>query len=317
METISVYFAVDNVMAVPLAVTIESILASKAPDTHLDLHVLSCGIWGTSKAAISKMVGKRADITFHELGRDIYRRLDALWLGTARAVPPAVFARLVAGSVLPARVRRAIYLDVDIVVRRDLQPLWKEADAGAPIVAVIDLPNDRRSASILENLSVTDRDAYDLRADTPYFSAGVLVLDIEVQRAGAETAIIEIMRRNPNLKFADQDALNAYFAGRVSLTDPRWNQMEAAYWDLAPERQPHDAEAIEQIRDDPHLIHYTGRPKPWMRGCTHPRLAEWNTAFARTPWAKSFRMPAREAATYVQRAARVGRRRLQRLVWSS
>lgn len=311
-EPISIYFAVDNVMAMPLAVTIESILASKAPATRLDLHVLSCGIGKSAQRQITRSVGQRAEITWHPIGGNVYRRLDALWLGTRRPVPPAVFARLLAGSILPTRVHRAIYLDVDVIVRRDLTPLWREADDGAPLVAVVDLPDDRRFASILERISERDRAREGVSEQTPYFNAGVLVMDLDVQRAGAEVETIDIMSRNPELMFADQDALNIRFAGEVKLVDPRWNQMEATFWNLEPHRQPHDEVTLAAIRDDPAIVHYTGRPKPWVRGAKHPWLELWKETFERTPWSAPGRVALLTATTFAERALRVARRRLRR-----
>src|SRR5208337_4235492 len=64
------------------------------------------------------------------------------------------------------------------------------------------------------------------------------------------------------------------------------------------ERSPLDQATFDQLRNDPFIVHFNARRKPWHLGCNHP----WRDAFLkyvdRTPWA-GFR-PARRPQSFQQ-----------------
>lgn len=60
---------------------------------------------------------------------------------------PIVFARYVLQDLLPASVERVIYLDLDVLVQKDLAELWDIDMEGHPIAAA------RTSFRMLEETS--------------------------------------------------------------------------------------------------------------------------------------------------------------------
>ena len=42
---------------------------------------------------------------------------------------------------------------------------------------------------------------------------------------------------------------------------------------------------VEAARIDPAVVHYTDRPKPWHRECTHPWASQWLEVAAETEFA--------------------------------
>lgn len=48
---------------------------------------------------------------------------------------PIVFARYLVQDILPTTIERAIYLDQDVLVQKDLAPLWEIDLQGFPIAA--------------------------------------------------------------------------------------------------------------------------------------------------------------------------------------
>lgn len=287
---IHVAFASDEVTAIPVGVAIASLLETRAASSFLEIHVLSCGMTNGSKARIGQVVSDLARggcrLTWHEISGARAKRLEDFYVRSDRPYPPASYARLLLGDLVSPEVGRVIYMDSDIVAQTDLAPLWMLMGQDEDILAVQDLPHDSdQIGRLLRTISDEDRKEYGLTVDHVYFQSGILVLNLAPFRAGIVEDVAKVLKKYPGLSFPDQDALNIVFARRHRLIDPRWNQMSAVYWYKPETERPYDPDLFEKLRDDPWIIHYSGRPKPWEKGCDHPLADRWHGFFARTPWA--------------------------------
>ncbi len=194
------------------------------------------------------------------------------------------FARLFLPKLL-AGVRKVVYLDSDIVVRRDLAPLFDDGVRAAAVGAVLDYPllllAERRQFMGREQPRRVDeyiRDFLGLKAPEKYFNAGVLVIDIDrFSDAGVlDRAAHFISRKGRGAILNDQDALNVALQGEVDLIDPRWNYMPQFAGMV--ERLGATADAMSVLRqcsDDPWIIHYAGE-KPWD---PHGTPNRWEAAY--------------------------------------
>ena len=91
-----------------------------------------------------------------------------------------------------------------------------------------------------------------------------------------ERAVEYIRRYHDQLHYGDQDALNAALAGRWRPLPPEWNVMSTIYWLHSWPDSPlkREIEAREwELLHGPKVVHYVGKKKPWMTGCTHPLRA--------------------------------------------
>ena len=99
------------------------------------------------------------------------------------------------------------------------------------------------------------------------------------REANATTALLEYLNSDRFLRAIDQEAINAVFGARIGSLDPRWNQQAEIFWEgLHYEYEqflPFSRETLQQVRDDPWIVHFSNQPKPWHYGCTHPLLGEW------------------------------------------
>lgn len=156
---------------------------------------------------------------------------------TMRFINEMSFARLLIGELLPATVRRCVYLDTDIIVERDLAPLFR-MDLGTAIVGAVPEPDaDFRRQQV--------RDMFDREGDG-YFNTGFMVIDLERWRAEdvGGRALEYCIREQP--PFVDQNALNFILHDAWLPLDETWN----SWAKLAP---------VHTGR----LLHFTGAPKPW------------------------------------------------------
>jgi lipopolysaccharide biosynthesis glycosyltransferase len=172
--------------------------------------------------------------------------------GTINGFPPSTLLRLSLEDALPDAVERLIYLDVDLIVERDLAPLFDLPLGSRGLGAAIDgiaagwLADPRR-----EDYHRYLRETLELgEGASAYFQAGVLLLDLPtLRRTDYQRKMIDTLRRfGSGLLYVDQCAANHVLKGDYEVIDPRWNV------------QPLDMKRIP----DPWITHYAGR-KPWQQ----------------------------------------------------
>ena len=181
------------------------------------------------------------------------------------------FARLYLHELLND-VARVIYLDVDMIVRRDLADLFNVDLHGKPIAAVIDYP----MVLLAEQRGVLGTPNIQYRADEyicktlgmknakNYFNSGLLVIDLAQYAASGALERIErfLMQKEPPRVFNDQDALNVALEENVEFLDPRWNCMPVLISQAKHGPISKEIESVLKLYDEPWLIHFAGR-KPW------------------------------------------------------
>ena len=157
----------------------------------------------------------------------------------------AAFLRMYAVAYLSRMdwVRKAIYVDCDIVCCGDLSPLLAVPFEGALLLA----RSEEASPEIDE---VTRR--HNL-APGSYFNSGVLVFDLADIDAGRliGQAVRLAESESSSLVFHDQCALNIAFAGRTRFLDPLCNFFVRA-------NRPDNGDSAKAL-----LLHFLDQPKPW------------------------------------------------------
>ncbi len=162
-----------------------------------------------------------------------------------------VYARLFIHRILPAEVKRLVYLDCDVFVRRPVEELFDldlEDRVFGAVEAVyhIEAQVERGFTPKLELFDPADR----------YFNSGVLVIDME-KWAAIDIVAEFLALLGPRAKdqhfldslMLDQDVLNLVFRGRWLELDYRWN-----FQNPLPEHE----------RLLPYIVHYCGYRKPWF-----------------------------------------------------
>src|SRR5215207_9992736 len=113
-------FASDEPYAQGLAVAICSALANLTPAIEPEICVLDNGLSESSRARLPRVVAAARRSKEVHLIRIPAERLRDLPSGR----PPSVYSRLLIPELVPPHVQRAVYLDADVLVRRDLSPLF-------------------------------------------------------------------------------------------------------------------------------------------------------------------------------------------------
>ncbi len=263
--------------AMPLAVTVRSALDSLRPGRRLLLFVLDGGITPENRA--------RAEASW-DRGRVEVRWLDPPLerlerLGIRDSVHLPAYFRLLIPDLLPQELTRAIYLDSDVLVLRDLERLWRTPLRGRPVGAVQDM--------VIQTMgnAFGPRDDLGVPLATPYFNSGVLLMDLRAWRTkGIGERTIRYLDRNRDwVRFLEQDALNVVLRGNWTELDLLWNVLIQGPEDTLPMVGLYPRRLFEAMAVRPYIIHFVGLGKPWLPESTHPRSDLYFACLDRTAWA--------------------------------
>jgi lipopolysaccharide biosynthesis glycosyltransferase len=194
--------------------------------------------------------------------------LDRSTLQLAPHLTPATYYRLLLPDILPASLRRAIYLDCDVIVGRDLAELWTIDLLGKPIAAVADV-------------NFRDWSKLGIDPNEGYFNAGVLLLDLELIRAQASfAAALAFSQEHPSaLTWSDQCALNKIFAGNWQMVAKHWNYQHSAF--LEDIRILGMAKARSLAVNA--VLHFNNYERPWLVDSRHPLRTHYTTILRAHP----------------------------------
>ena len=159
------------------------------------------------------------------------------------------YYRLLAQEMLPESVERVLYLDVDMIVMGSLEEFYHQDFEGKLLVACSRYGPGGTDPKRLEQLT--------LPRDTIYFNAGTLLYDLAGQRQQIDP---NILYEYPvlfyqQLKYGDQDVLNAVFYGLTKFAD--WRVYNCFDSNTTRQRQE------DRVRRSCKIFHYNGRGKPW------------------------------------------------------
>ena len=159
------------------------------------------------------------------------------------------YYRLLAQEMLPESVERVLYLDVDMIVMGSLEEFYHQDFEGKLLVACNRYGLGGTDPKRLEQLT--------LPRDTIYFNAGTLLYDLAGQRQQIDP---NILYEYPvlfyqQLKYGDQDVLNAVFYGLTKFAD--WRIYNCFDNNITRQRQE------DRVRRSCKIFHYNGRGKPW------------------------------------------------------
>jgi lipopolysaccharide biosynthesis glycosyltransferase len=291
---IVVVSATDDGYAMPLAVTIKSALDYLGPDRRMRLYVLDGGLSQETKSRLLwSWIDPRLTVEWVRPDIDLVRDLMV-----SHQVNLVTYLRLLMPLVLPAEVTRAIYLDADMLVRRDLGELWDEEQGGHAVLATVDIAAPHLDSPSC--LSTFERCKEYLAAFTPimnfrelglpgeaqYFNGGLLVADIaEWRRENFAKQMLDCLRQHrQHVLWWDQYALNVVLAGKWRPLDYRWNQ--GAHLFVYPHwrKSPLDQATFTQLRTAPWIVHFCSPTKPWHYFNNHPFRSEFFRCLDRTDW---------------------------------
>jgi lipopolysaccharide biosynthesis glycosyltransferase len=255
-DPIVIVCAADARYALPLAVTLRSVVDNLSPERRLDIYVIDDGIDPKNKQRLSDSLRFRADLHWIRPVRKGFSGLP-IWGG----MPMTTYDKLVIARLLPPAVRKAIWLDGDVLVLGDIAELWDGDISDCHVLAVQDaivpLVSSRFGVAGFRELGIPP--------EAKYFNAGVMVINAIRWREEdiAGRAISYLKRYRDRVFFLDQEGLNAVLAGKWCEVNSRWN------WNVMIDRiaraklYPGGSPFTDPGPAGPRILHFAGNLKPW------------------------------------------------------
>lgn len=270
----------DAHMEIPFLVVADSIKRHLAGDRKVLLHAFHVDPITHDRTISDALVSDTFELRFVPT--------QHFYEGTTsqKHVTSTATCRFLLPELLPD-VDRLIYLDVDVIVLRDLGELYDTDLANCALGAVVDhalvglFPlKGWRLQTETKNWLVQDyfRDIVGLSDWTAYFNSGVLLMDLERFREDRVAQIAkEFMERTRSTRFfIDQDALNHVVDGAFARLDPRWNVHAIRRVEEFRGADEHLSRVGSLWHSDPWILHYCGPGKPWD---PHGESTLWDSRF--------------------------------------
>ena len=269
-EAVNLFFACDERYLPLFGVALTSIKNHANPRRRYSAVVLHTDISREKEMEMScALASENFSLSFRNVSREL--SLFRERLHTRDYYTNATYYRLLIPALYP-RMKKALYLDSDILLRADVAalfdtPLGDALAAAVPDGFVNQVPVLRR---YVEN-------RVGVPAQMPYFNAGVLLMNlVEMRKMAFGERFVSLLSRVTFRVAQDQDYLNVLCRGRVKFLPATWNYMPFGYAEEAPE-----------------LVHFNLDMKPWQRDDIPYGEEFWACADA-TPFA---------AALHAKRAA--------------
>lgn len=283
-RNLHVVYASDDKFAEILGVSLTSLYENNKTMEQINIYVLDSGITASNKAKLNFLSEKhgRASIQWfkaknigEELQMDVSIDRGSL----------SQYARIFVSSVLPSRLKRVLYLDCDIIIAQSLEELWNLDMHGKTIAALKDA------------FSKWYRMNIDLKPNDIMFNSGVMLIDLEKwkEQKIEEKLLNFINNKKGKIQQGDQGALNAVLANDTYCFEPKFNSVtifyDFNYKEMMIYRKPpkgfYTESQIKEATEHPVIIHFTTSflsRRPWIEGCNHRYLKQWEKYKALSPW---------------------------------
>ncbi len=245
---IEIVLATDDNYLKYCAVCMFSIL--KNTTSKIRFHIFDSGVSEYAKQKIleyKKIFG--CEISFYSMAKV---KMPKFRLNREHITMPAYY-RLYIPSLLSDTIEKAIYLDCDIVVNKDIKELW-------------DYDIEKYYAGTIEDeTSIENNERLNLLKSHIYFNSGVLLLNLKkLREINLPEECFKYYENNfEKIILNDQDLLNGVFNGKCLNLPLKFNinnQMLAGQDGSHNYSKEDEKEAIENGV----IFHYTAQQKPWL-----------------------------------------------------
>ncbi|MBF2063339.1 MAG: glycosyltransferase family 8 protein [Calothrix sp. C42_A2020_038] len=272
--------AADDNYSMPLAATTCSVVANMKNPQNLSLYVIDGGISPVNKTRIiQNLKSEQVKITWIKARRSQFKNMQI-----SSTVTIAAYYRLLIPALLPSDIEKAIYIDSDVIVRSDIETLWHTEIGDKYLLAV----QDMGAPLVSSPRGLVNYQELGIPADCKYFNSGVLVFNLKKWRQdNTSLAVIKYLNDYKQyVRWFDQDGLNAILAGKWGEIDPRWNQMPYLFRFGSWQESPFSQQEYYNLLNNPYIIHYSTREKPWHDNCSHPQKELFYQYLDNSIWSK-------------------------------
>lgn len=272
---IPIVFATDENYIFYTCVAISSLARNAARETTYDISILT-GEGFPDKSLLDEVGKKYPNVTirFIKVAQEAFRNVT---INNAH-VTKATFYRLLLCDLLDDD--RCIYLDSDIVVTEDLQPLYSVELDRYYIAGCRDI--------WIDMITEENRKERRIRTGIPsmdeYVNGGVLVMNLrKIREDGIDGMLVQHMDKD--YLYEDQDIMNVCCYGKILHLPAKWNIFTMFLGKIEEMRAKGIGEdVLEAFERRQGIIHYaTPLIRPWEHAFCYANCIWWDVA---SEWAQ-------------------------------
>lgn len=224
---ISVALASNNNYAILMAALIKSIIFNHHTDEDITFYILNDKISAKNQLKINSIIKESPEIKIKWISADKVFPKNVKFPMDDSAFPFTAYLRLFAPYVVDEDVKKLIYFDVDMIVRKDISELWNIDMQNYTMAAVLDVG---KTAGCKWG-GIPNYKQLGIAEDAPYFNSGMMIINCERwKQEEIPTKVFDAMRNNiAFVNYADQYGLNVVFSGKWLQVDPLWNWFANIY----------------------------------------------------------------------------------------
>lgn len=188
------------------------------------------------------------------------------------------YYRILAINMLPQDMERILYLDADMLIKKDLTEVYEmDMDDKCPFIVCEDIEGHKRGTyeQLLDRIGI--------HQGGKYFNAGFMLMNLKyLRKMDSVNCILDAFYRiDSRYLCPDQDVLNHMYYDKVQYAPwslynlpPEWWKIDtealsrgkirfANYQEMFSGQKERFIDVTLQIRDNAHIIHYLSFLKPW------------------------------------------------------
>lgn len=255
MENMHIAFCCDNGYIMPASIMLESLMKNNE-NRHIIAHTFSDDLDDTSIKTLQGLMEKyQGELVAHQVPTeaiDIIKKAPLAW----EYLSITTYYRLMLPYVLDDTVEKILYLDCDVMVRKNLTKYYDCDIADKYVAGSHDIEEEQHSH----------------RLNLPYYiNAGVLVMNIkEIKQKFSMEKMLEEMNglmAQGSLLCGDQDIINILFAQRIYLLEDAFNYQHGIHKKYVLKHKDEVKNAA--------VVHFITADKPWFSAYVFPYTREY------------------------------------------
>jgi len=222
LDPINLVCVSDNHYVVLMAGLLKSIEVNHLTEEKINVYIVEDGIKRINKKKlIESLNSNKIKINWIKINDAIPTNFKLPV--DQSSYPKNIHVRIFIPHFMTENVKRVIYMDVDMIVLKDISELWKMDIGNNTIAAVQDSISPQCQTET--DGGIDNYLQLGLTADTKLFNSGLIIMDVEKwMKDEMSKNVIDIIEENKEFaRFPDQYGLNVGFANKWFELDKNWN----------------------------------------------------------------------------------------------
>lgn len=227
-------------------------LSVNNPKSEFDVYVMHSNLEDSDKEYIKTKIADNINPIYIFMDESLFKGAP-----TVKRYPYEIYYRIFAPIMLPKELDRVLYIDCDLIVHKNIDPLYNMSFQGNYFVACTQI---RGFMQWFNRIRLT------VGKDHTYINTGVMLINLKELRDVINIdEIFKFIRRNGwRMCLYDQDVIFKFFGNKIRLIDARLYNLSDRLI-MFHNKFYHSKYKIDKdwVENNNMIVHYLGTNKPW------------------------------------------------------